>query len=930
MAKLTSVMWSIRKDDGKEFGPYSTEAVLKLIRDGSLVGTEYIRAHPDGKWMVISRQTDFYEMLLQALEEKSKPKKKPANIPESKKLASMNEETVVGIVPDTKMATKAISEPAEKARAQNKLKVNASQPTIEMQDLSKAERKVKARSAVVPMFILFVAILAGAAAMLWPEKKTLKSTELKRNLLAPKAGGSPTLTVIQIKAGIQKAVLSFTQDTYEAYLEAQSALITVVEGAPQNAEARGFLCLVYKELWPFVKQDAKDLETIAVVAKSTRAIEPIGINGTYCDITKLMTLGRYKEARGVIEYVMSQSQYSLAPVLYAIRAELIAEEGDARTATLYAEKAVQLWPEWIKPKYDLGKYAMAANDPQGAISKFQQVYNFNPKHKKSQLEYGIILYTQFRQAEEAERILAAALATQPKVDRQIESRALYVMAQIARNRDNLSAAKSYAQKAYEYNPGDKLIQQFLQEVGGKAKVNPTNNELVFLGDQYFRTGNCLAAQAEYKTAFELDPKNALAAVKAARCLWQISQAMSALTYLNKAIAADKNFVEAYTLLADYQSARFDFISATQTLNKVQRIAPNNHEVLRGFGLVEMRRNNPRDAIAYLQRAQKIFENDVETLILLAKANAANKDYTAAQRAAVRAIEIDGTNVEAQIIYAQVLAQFQGVNTGAVYLKDLIAKFAYTIQFREALATLYVDSERYLEAQKIYNQLLDVNPKNKKALLGSGQCLQGQNLFEPALRAFLAAGVIDPSDAEPLFRAGLLYLEAGKYVDGIKQFKRAVLINPNYPKLNYYIGKAALLSGDSQTALSSAMEERKINPNIADSYILAAEVYDLNKDFTKCAQEYQQATKLRPQGADLFVKMARCYRQSGSPDVAESMLNIAASKESGNPEIFKEQGAIFEQRGDQRAAAEAYAKYLALSPNARDREEVQGRINSLGR
>jgi regulator of sirC expression with transglutaminase-like and TPR domain len=76
-------------------------------------------------------------------------------------------------------------------------------------------------------------------------------------------------------------------------------------------------------------------------------------------------------------------------------------------------------------------------------------------------------------------------------------------------------------------------------------------------------------------------------------------------------------------------------------------------------------------------------------------------------------------------------------------------------------------------------------------------------------------------------------------------------------------------------------------------------------------------------------MAKCYRQSGSPDVAESMLAIAATKESGNPEIFKEQGAIFEQRGDQRAAAEAYEKYLALSPNARDREEVRGRINSLG-
>ena len=96
-----------------------------------------------------------------------------------------------------------------------------------------------------------------------------------------------------------------------------------------------------------------------------------------------------------------------------------------------------------------------------------------------------------------------------------------------------------------------------------------------------------------------------------------------------------------------------------------------------------------------------------------------------------------------------------------------------------------------------------------------------------------------------------------------------------------------------TALNKArvIEARgkRVNPNLADSYLLAAEVYSVTKQYSKCADEYQLAIKLRPQGADLYVKMARCYRQGGSPDVAESMLNIAATQESGLPEIYKEQG-----------------------------------------
>jgi tetratricopeptide (TPR) repeat protein len=358
--------------------------------------------------------------------------------------------------------------------------------------------------------------------------------------------------------------------------------------------------------------------------------------------------------------------------------------------------------------------------------------------------------------------------------------------------------------------------------------------------------------------------------------------------------------------------------------------PNNYEVLRGYGMVEYRRNNMKDAIGYLQRANKIYENDIETLILLAKAHTATGDFASAQKYSVRAIELDATNTDAQIIYARILTQFQGLETGVLYLRDLITKFSYTMDFRMALADLYREQERSNQAQKIYEQIIDVDPRNKKAHLGLGESYQAQGFFDRALKEYLTASVLDPFDAEGLFRAGLLYMEISKYSDAITQLKRAQAINPLFPRLNYYMGRAYFQNNQYDAALMAATEERKINPNIADSYILAAEVYAATKQFQKCSAEYQQAIKLRPQGAELYVKVARCYRQSGSPDIAESMLNIAANQESGLPEIYKEQGAVYETKGDMRAAVQAYNKYLALSPNAPDKREIEGRILSLGK
>jgi tetratricopeptide (TPR) repeat protein len=175
---------------------------------------------------------------------------------------------------------------------------------------------------------------------------------------------------------------------------------------------------------------------------------------------------------------------------------------------------------------------------------------------------------------------------------------------------------------------------------------------------------------------------------------------------------------------------------------------------------------------------------------------------------------------------------------------------------------------------------------------------------------------------------LLYLDTSRLDPAIKQFERALMINKNYPKAYYYIGKAAFMMGNLQKALDSAMAERRANPNIVESYLLAAEVYMVTRKYTQCTTEYQQAIKIRPQGGDNYVKLARCYRLSGSYDVAQSMLDIAADKESGHAEIYKERGALYQVQGDKEAAYKAYEKYLALSPNAVDKIDIEAMMSQL--
>lgn len=950
------VMWDILNKKGKLMGPYSTEAVLRMINQGALLGDEQVRQSPNGKWIPLSTKADFYDALINSLNttssslEAAEPPTKvtgdeSVSVFENEKSgdsvsSSSAQEVSISKVEHHSSKAPLVSLPLSSDDAQNLSKNTFTQisPSAEVarekvsdQQKDQRQRQNAELQKIIAAVIITIALATMVVALFWPDDVKL-GRQSYIQLVGPQLPGKALLKPEQVKEIMTKAIDLFTQDTIESYEKSQSLLVSLVEGTERNFDALGTLCVVYKELWPFTQQSAKDQKLVMGVTQSARNQDPIGINGAYCDAVRLLIMGKYKEAKGVIEHSLEDRKFSTAPILYSMKAELLAQENDYRTAALYAQKAAELWPGWIKPLVDSGVFFAKTGERSQSVSALLSAINTNPSHRRAQLEYGIMLAEVFQKEEEALKTLNSSISMSGLVPILTEAAANYYLAVIWARRKNLDKAVRFAKKAFELNPAERTYKKLLTELGSEVdeKNESSQNDLIFLGDQFFRSGNCLAAQAQYKTAFERDPTNGVAAFKAAKCLWVLSQTQEAVSWLNYAIKADPRLTQAYALQADYLSAQYDYTRAIQVLNKAARMFPNNSEVLKGFGLVELRRNNVPSAIGFLQRSLKVFSTDTETLTLLAKAHGANNEFLQAQRYAVRALELDSTNQEAHIVYAKILTQFQGLESGVVYLKDLISRFSYTIEFRMALGELFKEQQKYIEAQNIFSQVLQVEPKNKKALLGLGESLQSQGLRDKALSYYLSATLIDPADPEGLIRAGLLHLEAGAYKSATEQFQRAGKVNPLYPKLNFYIGQTAFQAGDLNLALQATKQEKKNNPNLSDPYILAAQIYTEQKQYQKCAEEYQQVIKMRPQGAKTYVNLAKCYRLMGSLDVAEAMINIAATKESGNPEIYKEQGAIFEAKSYVRAAVASYNKYLALSPNAPDKAQIEAKITALGR
>jgi tetratricopeptide (TPR) repeat protein len=949
------VTWVIRTQKGQVKGPYSTEAVLRMIAEGVFSGQEMISKLPDGQWTLITKEAAFYDKLLEALEGivDVDPKKAQKMEAETVIRRPPPNESVSGLKPeppkpkiDIYDRPKEIAQPRSMPNEQTNTNTGAgkSGSVIELSNLKNMEKGELLKVLKMPLIGLIVVVLIGIFVLLPGGSDSAD----KIHLLAP-SGYANTLSDQQVKEKLNEALRSMEQDSFESTLDAQNKLVTIVEGASMNLEVRALLCVVYKQLWPFAKQDAQDVKTIAALTQGTRAMNVISPYGQVCEVVKLLTSGRYNEARGVLEATLDGSdRFSLLPILYEFKGELLEGEKALNDAVPYYEKSTQLWDRWLHPQVSLAKALYEKGSFPEAGNYLKNVIAKNPNHREAKILLGILEYRGFKQMDVAYATLSAAVEARGRVQQLTEAEGYHALADILVVKNEKRRALEYAQKGFTLNPNNTELRQLVLRLGGSDKLKAekgSNNELLFLGDQYVRQGDFLAAQAEFKAAFEADPKNGTAAMKAAKALWQLNQSFEAIEWLSKAIKAEPTLVSAYVLQADYMSQRYDFVGSLQVLTNATRIAPNNFEVLRGLALLEFRKNNMPAAVNYAMRSMKVYDGDIETYILLAKANGAlslsivpinkkeieRKENSARDslRYATKAVEIDGTNPEAQITYAKMLGQANGVDSAINYLNELVKRFAYTLDYRLALAEVYKSEDRFSQSKEIYQRVTDADPKNKKAWLGLGESQRAMGLNDQSLKSFLTAAVLDPTDGEALFQAGKLYLETSRFDEAIQQFKRVQRLNPHFPRTHYYVGRSAFSAGDFATALEAAKMEKRNNPNVADSYILSAEVYAAKQQYGECAGEYSQAMKLRPQGADIYVKAARCYRQSGALDVAEDMLALALARESGYADIYKEQGAIYEMKGDSRSAQHAYNKYLGLSPNAPDRAEIETKILRMG-
>ena len=639
--------------------------------------------------------------------------------------------------------------------------------------------------------------------------------------------------------------------------------------------------------------------------------------------------------------------------LYYVKAKALKALQRGPEAQNYLQGIYGLLSDWIAPYMLEARIFYEAQDFPSAAMRYQKVLSLFPQHLSAALYLGVIEYNHFGKMRKSEQRLKAVLSNLTELlDPRILVEAYTALTKISLAQNDEEEALKYAELAYALDPSHAAITDIIFKLSGTTSIKKgkvKTRQLIYKGDILVDQGRCDEAQGYYKQAYLADKKkNALAAVRMAKCFWKQGMSGEAIQWLKRATAADPKMMEAYFLLVDYFSMRYLFNEAAEVLKAAHKKSPNSYEIFKGYALLAFRQKNYATAVSYAEKALKFYTSDVEVYVLLSKSYRALKEFSKAYEYAAKATEEDVNSISGQISFALAVGSAYGFSRGEEYFNKLIQNFPILMEYRQALGEYYFDQSKYDEAESVFTNIIAQSPEFKPAHLYLGRVYsyfasqtEDGNTLDRAITHFLKASLLDPADPEPLFYMGRFYLDVKKYSAAEDQFEKVIRLNENYPLIHYYIGLANFFQGGEENlerALQAGKTESQKNPNLSVAYILLGNIYksraekassprEKRAQFELCKQEYQKAVRLRPKDVSLYISLVSCYVGSGETDAALQIIKqfIKGEGTSGYAELYQLQGNIYEMKGDYQSAGAAYEKYLGLNPGAADRFQIETRL-----
>ena len=438
------------------------------------------------------------------------------------------------------------------------------------------------------------------------------------------------------------------------------------------------------------------------------------------------------------------------------------------------------------------------------------------------------------QNQDASRMLQSILAANPKDDEALSMRAALLL------------ETGNAQQ----------IKQAVNDLQSLVTKNPDNHLLHFnLGRALLAQGDIDAGRLQLEAAIKIRPDFLVARELLAKVYLSKGDDGHALKEAEDIIAMNGNDLAAHLTRSSALIGLNEHDKALQEIETIKKIAPDNKDA--------------RYQLAFM--AWK------------------SKDYKQAEQVFGDLYKSNPKDVRGLMGVIESLAGQNKIPEAIKLVQDASAKEPDRRDLKLFLANLYARDMRYDDSIKIFNGLLQIDPKSADLLSRLGEAQRRKGDVNGAIETFRRASQAAPTDPRPLLELGLLLDGTGRRDQAKPIYEQILKIQPDHP-----------------IALN----------NLA--YIKAEEGVDLDSAITMAQRALQKA----PASTNIKDTLGWIYIKKNLSNDAVQIFKDLTAAEPGNPAFHYHYGMALLQKGDRPAARRELETAILDKPSKDDATKIR--------
>jgi tetratricopeptide (TPR) repeat protein len=397
---------------------------------------------------------------------------------------------------------------------------------------------------------------------------------------------------------------------------------------------------------------------------------------------------------------------------------------------------------------------------------------------------------------------------------------------------------------------------------------------------------------------------------------------------------------------DFQAGRY--AEAREKLRQALKIAPRNPALWSYLGMIDAQLNDLDSAVADFRKTLALAPDDAQSYFNLGLLYGRKGDPDKATDAYQHGLKLEPGNATANQNYALLLMSRMQFRQALEPLKLLRGKDAQNLPVRAALIECYLkcgmkdeaatEIQAYMELPKlpVTDQL-----KLAKVLLDNNEPASAQALLENAVRT-------PPESPEAHYDLGILLLSKNQYENAVREFGRAVQLDPAPAQYSMRLAEALILWKHYGTALEflNAVKDRfaalpdyrykvglayyglhrfpdaiaqfdriaRDQPNLELVHFFLGNSYVAVGNLQQAVAEFRKAIALQPRNAVFYTAIAQALRKaSDDTDEAIEDLEKALSLDGSDAQSKQELALCLEKKRNYGRAQELLEQVIRQEP-----------------